>query len=124
MADQPSPRRRFQFRLRTLMIGVTVFCVVVGGYVGWQAKIVRERRALLDEINAAGGGEVPDIAHRPPWLRRILGDENVGFMVVPYMTDGETMARIFRLFPDVPTFVGHKEHDGTIVIENKSAKRD
>ena len=24
MADQPSPRRRFQFRLRTLMIGVTL----------------------------------------------------------------------------------------------------
>ena len=31
MADQPSPRRRFQFRLRMLMIGVTLFCVVVGG---------------------------------------------------------------------------------------------
>jgi hypothetical protein len=123
-SSAPSPRRRFQFRLRTLMIGVTLLAVPCA-YVGWQAKIVRERRALLDEINAAGGGEVPaDIAHRPPWLRRILGDENVGFMVVPYTTDGETMARIFRLFPDVPTFVGHKEHDGTIVIENKSAKRD
>jgi hypothetical protein len=26
----PSPRRRFQFRLRTLMIAVTVFCIVGG----------------------------------------------------------------------------------------------
>jgi hypothetical protein len=30
MADQPSPRRRFQFRLRTLMIGVTVVGVLFG----------------------------------------------------------------------------------------------
>jgi hypothetical protein len=27
MADQPSPRRRFQFRLRTLMIVVTLLTV-------------------------------------------------------------------------------------------------
>jgi hypothetical protein len=35
MADiLAAPRRRFQFRLRTLMIGVTLFCVTIGGYVG------------------------------------------------------------------------------------------
>jgi hypothetical protein len=40
MADQPAtPRRHFQFRLRTLMIGVTLLAVPLG-YVGWQAKIV------------------------------------------------------------------------------------
>ena len=32
MPDLP-PRRRFQFRLRTMMIGVTIFCVV-GGWLG------------------------------------------------------------------------------------------
>jgi hypothetical protein len=30
MADQPSPRRRFQFRLRTLMIVVTLLAVIWG----------------------------------------------------------------------------------------------
>jgi hypothetical protein len=30
MADQPSPRRRFQFRLRTLMIGVTLLACRTG----------------------------------------------------------------------------------------------
>jgi hypothetical protein len=30
MADQPSPRRRFQFRLRTLMIVVTVAAMRYG----------------------------------------------------------------------------------------------
>ena len=34
MPDQPSPRRRFQFRLRTLMIGVTLVCVIAG-WIGW-----------------------------------------------------------------------------------------
>jgi hypothetical protein len=34
------PRRRFQFRLRTLMIVVTMFCVI-GGYVAWHKKIVQ-----------------------------------------------------------------------------------
>jgi hypothetical protein len=37
--DAPSPRRRFQFRLRTLLIGVTLLAIPCG-YVGWQAKIV------------------------------------------------------------------------------------
>jgi hypothetical protein len=47
MPDQPSPRRRFQFRLRTLLICVTAFCVVIGGYTGWQNKIVKERQEWL-----------------------------------------------------------------------------
>ena len=43
MAAQPSPRRRFQFRLRTLMIVVTLLAVPCA-YIGWQAKIVRAQR--------------------------------------------------------------------------------
>jgi hypothetical protein len=46
-ADPPKrKRRRFQFRLRTLMIVVTLLAVPCG-YIGWQARIVRERRDLL-----------------------------------------------------------------------------
>jgi hypothetical protein len=56
MADQPSLRRRFQFRLRTLMIGVTLFCVIFGGYAGWHLKKVGERRALLRLVVSNGGG--------------------------------------------------------------------
>jgi hypothetical protein len=34
-SDQPKrKRRRFQFGLRTLMIGVTAFCVIFGAYIG------------------------------------------------------------------------------------------
>ena len=60
MADQPSPRRRFQFRLRTLMIGVTAVALLSPFVV----RLVRERqradadRAILKaagaELNSAG----------------------------------------------------------------------
>jgi hypothetical protein len=49
-ADSPKRKRRwFQYSLRTLLIGVTLLAVVCG-YVGWQAKIVREREAMLSHI--------------------------------------------------------------------------
>ena len=45
MSEPPKrKRRRFQFRLRTRIIGVTLLAVVCG-YVGWHAKIARERKA-------------------------------------------------------------------------------
>jgi hypothetical protein len=49
------PRRRFQFRLRTLMIGVTLLAVVCG-YVGRQAEIVRNRRELASRPFVVGLG--------------------------------------------------------------------
>jgi hypothetical protein len=49
MADQSSTRHRFQFRLRTLLIVVTLLCVV-GGYVGRQVRIIRERTAELEKL--------------------------------------------------------------------------
>src|SRR5258706_4333045 len=49
MADQPSPRRRFQFRLRTLLIGAFLFCVVAD-WCGIQYRLVRQRRSLLSYI--------------------------------------------------------------------------
>ena len=133
MPDQPSPRRRFQFRLRTLLIGVAIFCVVVG-YVGGQASIVRERRALLDSIKADGGSYEMRIYYNeanpppppPPWLRRILGDEAVGWLLVSPATDEETMARIHRLFPDTHIAIGRKTVHGIILesIDGASVKRD
>jgi hypothetical protein len=116
MADQPSPRRRFQFRLRTLMIAVTLFALIPCGYVGWQAKIVRERRALLDSIKAAGGyvtAARDNVGPPPPsWLRRILGDETVQILVVLPTTNSRTIAEIRRLFPD--TIIGKEDGASTV----------
>ena len=56
MSDHPSPRRRFQFRLRTLMIGVTLFCVVAGWLLS-QASVVWERKALLKKAPVWGADD-------------------------------------------------------------------
>jgi hypothetical protein len=49
-AEPPKRTRRwFQFSLRTLMIVVTLLAVPMG-YVGWQAKIVKSRSDLLEQI--------------------------------------------------------------------------
>ena len=47
-ADPPKRKRRwFQFSLRTLMIAVMLLAVPCA-YVGWQAKIVNERKDMLE----------------------------------------------------------------------------
>ncbi len=46
---------RFQFRLRTLMIVVTLLAPFFA-YVAWQARIVSERKAMVAEIESLGGG--------------------------------------------------------------------
>ncbi len=46
MADQPPPRRRFQFRLPTLMIGVTllaIYCGTVAWFLHDGQRLIRER---------------------------------------------------------------------------------
>jgi len=49
MADCTLARRRFQFRLRTLMIGVTLLAILCGTwkYVSDQAELIRQRDAIL-----------------------------------------------------------------------------
>jgi hypothetical protein len=100
MAGMKLPR--FQFRLRTLMIGVTLFCVVVGVYVGRQATIVRQRRAELNRVvdarlvGIAGNDEERVI----PWIRRVLGDERVGSIKMLVGTDAAELDRLRVLFPE------------------------
>ncbi len=49
MPDQPSPRRRFQFRLRTLMIVVAALAVYCGPFV-W---LLDDRQRLIQERDDA-----------------------------------------------------------------------
>src|SRR5438045_876155 len=104
MADQPSPRRRFQFRLRTLMIVVTLLAGVCG-YVGWQVKIVRERRRLLDRVEAADKGIV--VEETTPFLRRLLGDRSVLRFDLPMETSADERRRIHDIFPEA-MIVGYR----------------
>jgi hypothetical protein len=61
-ANPPKGKRRwFQFRLRSLLIGVTLAAIPCG-YVGWQAKIVRDRKAFLQTRNYLPGDSSLDVA--------------------------------------------------------------
>src|SRR5690348_16595929 len=85
MPDQPSPRRRFQFRLRALMIVVTLFCLLVGDGAS-RAKIVPERQAMRDWIESHHGTVYDTFGNAPrltvPWLRGVLGDRPVQFVLM------------------------------------------
>jgi hypothetical protein len=109
MADQPSPRRRFQFRLRTLMIVVTLFALIPCGYVGWQAKIVRERRSWLTRLQEQGYKypKIGDIVIHagnghggPNIVRRWLGDEAIVAVALPATISEEDSEATLRLFPE------------------------
>ena len=95
-------RTLFQFRLRTLMIVVTLFALIPCGYIGWQAKIVRERRA---ELNRAVDGRLFGIAGSDerraiPWIRRVLADQQVFSILMPVGTDRSELDRLRALFPE------------------------
>jgi hypothetical protein len=104
MVESPRPRR-FQFRLLTLLVFVSLFCVICG-WAFHQVRIVQERKSLLEHVIAregfyvTGGMQVranrdvrwsdlysslaPATA-RPtvPLFRRWLGDEAIGVIGVP-----------------------------------------
>ena len=105
-------RPRFQFRLRTLLIGVTLLAVLLG-YVGWQAKIVRERKAILREVtemrgililasDVSGQAAVVNLGQKrfkPPYptisrLRAWLGDDCALSIELPESAPPNTIARV------------------------------
>ncbi len=102
MTEEPSPRHRFQFSLRTLMIGVTLFCITASGYVGWQAKFVRARRAELTRVVAlrclVGIDDNDD--RGISWIRRVLGDKHVASIKLPVEWDAAELDRLGVLFPE------------------------
>jgi hypothetical protein len=80
-AEPQSPRRRwFQFRLRTMLIGVMVLCVVPGGYVICQRKIVQDRKSMLetgDEKPFVDADSATSAQDQIPLIRRWLGDRAI-----------------------------------------------
>ena len=112
-ADPPKRKRRFQFSLRTLMIGVTLLAVP-SAYVGWQAKIVRDRKAVarwIEERKGELSGTVttpPDEPYRPQvsWIRRVLGDKGVALISLPKPVSDDDRQRIKSAFPEADIIVG------------------
>jgi hypothetical protein len=100
-ADPPKRKRRwFQFSLRSLMIGVTLFCLVVGGYIGSQVKTVRDRKSWLEEHKRAPmRGDLVvstgDESKSPNAIRRWFGDEAIRLIALPPDEDNQMMKKLF-----------------------------
>jgi uncharacterized protein (DUF2342 family) len=100
MSSHPQPRRRFQYRLRSLLIGVALLAIACG-YVARQAEIVSERRAMLDWINMHNGSVASQHQSSPiAWVRQLLGDRSIAHIALQPDTDRTEVQRIRRLFPE------------------------
>jgi hypothetical protein len=114
--DQPKGNRRwFQYSLRSLMIGVTLLAVPCG-YIGWQAKIVRERKSLLERIDGVNG---PILSHSEvidgfgdhagfvelPWIRKSMGDIPIDLIDLIHDAPPEIVREIKAAFPEAAIIV-------------------
>jgi hypothetical protein len=111
MADQPSRRRRFQFRLRTLMIFTVVVAIWAWGtrYVGSQLRIIRDRHEAaktyrmiptLEQSYGPNGALKNETTTSAPWPLRWLGEEGCILIIVPKSTSDPEVARLESLFPE------------------------
>ena len=102
-------RRWFRFTLRTMFVLLTVSALAVG----WQFRIVHERRAVARLVTKAGGRltNVGPDPYRPEdffnpaesrisRLRRWLGDVGVGYVVIPDAMPPNEQERVRRAFAE------------------------
>jgi hypothetical protein len=107
MPDQPSPRRRFQFRLRTLLIGVTLLAVICG-YVAHEYQTVQERWNYLENENIVVD---PDGTASIPFIRRLLGDQSIAVIGMPADFGKTKCQRVAVLFPEARVGLIKINHD-------------
>jgi hypothetical protein len=111
MVDPALSHRRFQFRLRTLLIVVALVALACG-YAGWEAKIARDRRKAVATYRAVAGyavevDESPGTGHvstsrfpPAPWPLRWFGEEGYSEIIVPQRTTADEIERLSSLFPE------------------------
>src|SRR5690348_7256064 len=109
-------RRWLRFSIRTLLVAVTIFCV----WLGWQWRLVHERRTLRARILEQGGsvyGDELSLQYRAdevvrmnvngtdarvppiPLLRRVIGDERVLLISSGFKSEAE-LALVRGAFPE------------------------
>src|SRR5581483_3744764 len=114
--------RRFQFSLRTLLIVVTLLAIPCG-WLGWQAKIVRDRKATWARISKSGGHDSAlwslTTSQREPdrrgtgypktvsWIRRLLGDRPVNGIILPDTLPPDDVEQILKIFPEAEMWYWH-----------------
>ena len=111
------PRRswfRFAFSLRTLFVVVTI----IGVWLGWNLKIVRERKALIQELRRASSRRHPfyslagdleqDSLKQSSALsifRRALGDKAYELLEIPYAMKRDRIKQFDAAFPEAELWV-------------------
>ena len=113
-ADPPKHKRRcFQFSLRALMIVVTILAVPCA-YVGWHAKIIHRRKAMINKLTRMDGicvtaaqvaevdssHEFDDTTPKLPWIREWLGDEPMFGLYIPESVPEADANEIASAFPE------------------------
>ena len=88
-------KRRFQFRLRTLFVVVTLVAVACS-YIAHEWRIVRKRRDL---DQAFAGSYLPGSPDKLPWLRRVMGDVTYEEMELYGISDDD-LVRVREAFPE------------------------
>src|SRR5262245_47721320 len=109
-----SKRRRLQFGLRGLLIGVTALAVFLGWLLSIERSFVRDRRAFAKHLMELSDPRIDTDSlhvfweadaklydlHGPvyiPWWRRWLGDDAAIWVVV---RDSDQLDEARRLFPE------------------------
>jgi hypothetical protein len=109
-ADPPKRnRRRFQFSLRSLMIGVTLLALL-SGYVVRLRAFVEERQRFLDAAREQPIFATPDEISDVPWIRRLLGDRPVLAIGLDADADRAERQRAASLFPEACICAVRFEH--------------
>jgi hypothetical protein len=79
---------------------VTLLAIPLG-YVGWQAKIVRKRNAMLENPRVANSiRETVDGKPMISWLRRLLGDQDYAEIYVGGNVSAEEITNYRLAFPE------------------------
>jgi len=111
-------RRWWRFSLRTLLVGVTVLAV----WLGWNANVILQRKAMRRWIEQVGGraavdGQTAELSGETylplfwrqaderswritPW-RRLMGDQPLDVIVIPPGVGAGNIRLIRMLFPEV-----------------------
>ncbi len=92
------PHRRFQFRLRTLLIVVTLLAIPFA-YVGRQAEIVSERKVMLDDARITPYLMTPG-QNRLSQVRLWLGDVDCFAIYADQIVSDADLERYRAAFPE------------------------
>lgn len=112
----PPKRRWYQFRLRTLLVGVVLLSIPCA-YVGHEWRIVAARKAWIARYRPyfstittrpAGGPWQSQPEEAPSAIRRLLGDEHYYAIEVPAIDEDivsdEVLSEAKALFPEAFVF--------------------